>query len=359
MEIRVTFGGASETFNGAKTAISFNSTQGSGAVLTKISAAEYLHTAADGTKTLFAWPGVTRYRGGDAAYCANGNEAFCDLLVRHVTTPSLDKLTYEWRHGENCRPRTLPNGEIVEDCAQFYRIASVAASGGYKVVLTYQNNTDPTTYAMPASAWYERTGATFWNGASQVGSASLSYPSSTVTELTDIGGRTWRVTTGANGITGIRRPGSAADNITIGYAAPNRVSSVAKDGVTTNYGWSDSGSTRTLTVTNALGHQSVVTTDLTKGRPTSFRDQLNRTTSFTYDSSSRLTRTTRPEGNSVEVTYDGRGNVTQATSVPKSGSSLGEIITSASFDATCTNVVKCNKPNSTTDARGNVHRLHL
>jgi len=40
--------------------------------------------------------------------------------------------------------------------------------------------------------------------------------------------------------------------------------------------------------------------------------------------------------------------------VPKSGSGLPSIVTSASFDSTCANPVTCNQPNSTTDARGNV-----
>src|SRR5205085_11451362 len=52
--------------------------------------------------------------------------------------------------------------------------------------------------------------------------------------------------------------------------------------------------------------------------------------------------------------YDARGNVTTTTKVAKAGSGLSNIVTSASFDSTCSNVVKCNKPNSTTDARGNV-----
>lgn len=170
----VTTGALREEFTGLKTATSFNSSQGTGAVLTKVNASEYHLTAADGTKMLFTWPGgFPDYKGGTAAYCATGNEANCALLAQTITAPSLAKLTYAWRFGENCVSRTLPNGEIVEDCAQFYRINSVTASGGYKVVLSYQNNTDPTSYQMPPSTWYKRNGATFWNDATQVGSATL------------------------------------------------------------------------------------------------------------------------------------------------------------------------------------------
>lgn len=356
VSIKVIFGGSEETFTGAKAATSFTSSIGSGAVLTKVNPSEYLHTASDGTRTLFTWPfGSPDYKGGSAAYCAAGNEVTCDLLVQTITAPSNAKLTYGWRAGENCRSRTLPNGEIVEDCVQFYRIESVTASGGYKVVLTYENNTDPTTYAMPAAAWYYRNGATFWNGSVQVGAASVAKPSATITDLTDIGGRSWRVTKNSvtGKISGIRRPGSSSDNITVSTSG-GKVSQVIKDGVTTSYGWSDAGSTRTLTVTNALSQQSQVVTDLAIGRPISFKDQLNRITSFAYDSQSRLTRTTQPEGNYVELTYDARSNVTQSRAVAKSGSGLADIVTSASYDATCSNVITCNKPSSSTDARGNV-----
>ena len=62
----------------------------------------------------------------------------------------------------------------------------------------------------------------------------------------------------------------------------------------------------------------------------------------------------RPEGNYTELSYDGRGNVTQTTEVAKSGSGLSNIVTSASYASTCANPVTCNQPNSVTDALGNV-----
>lgn len=83
-------------------------------------------------------------------------------------------------------------------------------------------------------------------------------------------------------------------------------------------------------------------------------DALGRTTSYQYDSSGRRTRVTRPEGNYTQYTYDARGNMTEARQVAKPGSGPADIVTAVSFDASCANAVKCNKPNSTTDARGNV-----
>jgi RHS repeat-associated protein len=96
-----------------------------------------------------------------------------------------------------------------------------------------------------------------------------------------------------------------------------------------------------------------VVADTSTGRVTSVTDPLSRTTSYTYDSSGRLTRTTAPEGNYVNLTYDSRGNVTETRAVAKSGSGLSDLVATASYDSSCTNIVKCNQPNSTTDARGN------
>lgn len=215
------------------------------------------------------------------------------------------------------------------------------------------NNVDPTT-GLPNANWYKRTGATFFNGAASVASATISYPSTTVTQLTDIGGRTWQITKNSSAyVVGVRRPGSAADNVTISRVGA-KVSQIVADGVATSYSFFDSGSTRSATVTNALGQQNVVTSDLTIGRPTSFTDGLNRTTGILYDANARPTRVTQPEGNYVQITYDARGNVTERRAVAKTGSGLADIVTAASYDATCSNVVTCNQPNTTTDARGNV-----
>ncbi|MFA4940763.1 RHS repeat-associated core domain-containing protein [Brevundimonas sp.] len=84
------------------------------------------------------------------------------------------------------------------------------------------------------------------------------------------------------------------------------------------------------------------------------KDPLDRTTSFTYDTNRRLTKTTLPQGNSVAYVYDARGNVTQTTAAPPSGSTEPNIVTSAAYPVTCANVVVCNAPISTTDARGAV-----
>ncbi|MBK6491868.1 MAG: RHS repeat-associated core domain-containing protein [Sphingomonadales bacterium] len=109
----------------------------------------------------------------------------------------------------------------------------------------------------------------------------------------------------------------------------------------------------TATVTDPNGGQRVYVTNTTTNRVMSFRDELNRTTSYTYDSNGRLTGVTYPEGNQLTYTYDARGNVTQETAIAKSGSGLANIISTVGYDASCTQPVKCNKPNWTRDAASN------
>lgn len=94
----------------------------------------------------------------------------------------------------------------------------------------------------------------------------------------------------------------------------------------------------------------------------SVNDGLGRTTNYQYDALSRLTYAVPPEGaitsgtpsaGYTRNTYDGRGNVVQVTKVPKAGSGLASIVYQAGYDATCTNPVKCNKPNWLRDANSN------
>src|SRR3546814_4737617 len=60
-----------------------------------------------------------------------------------------------------------------------------------------------------------------------------------------------------------------------------------------------------------------------------------------------------PEVKYTNRTIDARGNVTEERHVAKSVSGLAAIVKTASYDATCSNPKKCNKPNYTIDERGN------
>jgi RHS repeat-associated protein len=322
------------------------------------SGGSYQYRSPDGTVVGFGDPA------GDSNFCDSTVKPSCILLPLTITSPDGKVVNINYEFWAQCSttggggggwPPQEPSEEDPEPvttCTYASRVASVTNSYGYEIRFTYAvaaggSGSLPTNF-------HRRTGANFHNvhaGSSPLASVSYSYPSAGVTDVTDQGGRVWRVTSSSTNYA-IRRPG-ASSNTTSANLSGGVVTSVTKDGVATAYSRSLSGSTATMTITNALSQASTVVSDLTSGRPTSVTDATSRTTSYLYDSSDRLTRTTAPEGNYVEQTYDARGNVTQTVAVPKGG--VGPtIVTSASFDSTCANPVTCNLPNSTTDARGNV-----
>jgi RHS repeat-associated protein len=357
--IALIFGNRRETFSGPASATSFASSQGSGATLTRISASEYRYTAADGTVATYGPPHLLQDVTA-TGFCSTTNETACELIAVQAVRPNGATTTYQWDVGQNCTSGGMDQqGEPIWNCAQFWRQRGLSNNSGYRLRFFFQQEANPTSGA-PGTAWRTRTGATLHNDAvagSPVRTIAYANPGTGVTEITTDGGQTWRLTRDAQMyLVGLRRPGSAADDVTIAYTGPTTgvVSSVTADGVTTSYARSVTGSTATMTVTNALSQQTMIVSDLNVGRPTAVTDPLNRTTSVQYDSAGRPTRVTAPEGNYTQSTYDARGNVVQTQHIPKPGSAEPTITTSAAYAATCGNVVTCNLPVSTTDARGNV-----
>ncbi|MEA3009018.1 MAG: hypothetical protein QOJ91_710, partial [Sphingomonadales bacterium] len=321
----------------------------------------YQYRSPDGTVIAFTDPSP----GSDSTYCSDTVQSSCALLPTSITSPDGKVVTITYEFWSACATAGGGGGPFVEpregdpppvrNCTNTARIASVANSFGYEIRFVYGSAAGTGSGAAPAS-FHRRDGATFHNSVVALSppvSVGYAYPSTGVTDITDQGGRVWRVTSSPT-YYAIRRPGASAD--TTSAALPNGVvTSVVKDGVTTNYSRlvNSTGTEATMTVTNALSQATTIVSNLTSGRPTSVTDALNHSTSFSYDGSDRLTRTTAPEGNYVENTYDARGNVIQTVAVPKSGSGAA-IVTSAIYDPTCANPVTCNSPSSTTDSRGNV-----
>lgn len=348
------FGDRSDTFT--ISGGTYTSTTGNGATLTGSPGQGYTYTAADGTTVSYVAVGP------DLGYplvgpgCNLGDAGTCGLPTQ-ITRPDGTTFTLNWTFVERCHQY---DDEL--NCLQpaaYFRFAGVTSSTGYGFAFSYAtDNPGLPSQGAPPPNWYKRTSATFTNSVTSPSSAptiTYSSPSSSVEEVTDTAGGTWRITYNAsNLITGIRRPGSTSDDITIAYGTGGVVSAVTRDGVTTSYARSVSGNTATTTITNALSQQTVVAADLAKERLTSVTDALSRTTSFQYDTSSRLTRMTAPEGNYTSFTYDGRGNLTETRQVAKSGSGQADIVTSSTFATTCSNALTCNQPLTTTDARGNV-----
>jgi RHS repeat-associated protein len=314
------------------------------------------YTSADGTQISFTGAGP------DLGYPITGQYP-CDIadpgtcgIPTSMKLPSGMTFTLGWNILERCLQFDAELNCIAPKA--YFRLGSVTSSANYRLTINYATDT-PGTSGAPVPDWFKRTNLQFTNLASPPSSlptVTYANPSGTETDVTDAGGRTWKLTNGfAGNLTGVRQPGAAADTTSIAYdSTTGLVSSVTKEGVTKTYAHSVAGTTGTMTVTDPLSHSKTIVSDLTIGRPTSITDELGHQASYAYDANGRLTKATRPEGNFTQYAYDSRGNVTTTTSVAKAGSGLANIVASASYDATCANLVKCNEPNSTTDPKGNV-----
>lgn len=191
-----------------------------------------------------------------------------------------------------------------------------------------------------------------WPGVSY---SSATSGSVTTTNVSDALGRLTSYTNdlAAGGGFRVKRPSSGTDNVVVARDANNKVASVNVDGRSWGYAWALSGNLMTATITNPDNTQRVIVSDITVGMPVSVRDELNRTTAYAYDASGRLTRITAPEGNSVAYAYDARGNVTETRGVSKTPGTPADIVTVASYPASCANAKTCNQPDWTKDAKDN------
>ncbi|HEY0314339.1 MAG TPA: RHS repeat-associated core domain-containing protein [Allosphingosinicella sp.] len=350
--VAVTLGAASETFTSTSGG-AFVSARGDGAKLTGGNHSDFTYTGRDGTVVTFGAPADDQDGASNLCSHVGANQNGCTALAASITKPNAATIGFTWDVPSLCSTTFNPDGSL--DCTYAWRLSGVSNSAGYAAAFTFVSNT-VAFHQLPSGNWFKRSGVTLTNANVSGASSSIaySYVSSTVTDVTDAGGRTWRLTNdSANRITGVRAPGSSSDDVSVVYGTGGSVTSVTKSGVATTYSRSVSGSTATTIVTDALSHTTTVVANTGIAAITSVTDSLSRTTSFTYDSSARLTRTTYPEGNYINLTYDARGNVTETRGVAKSGSGLSDVVATASYDSSCTNVVKCNSPNSVTDARGN------
>jgi RHS repeat-associated protein len=336
----VEFGSISDSFTWVAST-GYVSDKGDGATLTTPNMNVWVYTGRDGTTINFRrrQPITTNMIRGEA--CAASATGECSIPTI-VTRPDGTKFTLTWDYAGTSG-------------GTFARMKSVSSSAGYAITLAYASDSAGSG-SEPQADWYRKTGATFSNSVTACDSScpSVAYgDSGGIETVTDALGRQWRLDVSTGELTGIRRPGSASDTTSVAYGTGGVVSSLTRDGVTTGYSRAVSGTTATTTITDALSGHKTVVADLSIGRVTSVTDELNRTTGYAFDGSGRLTRVTAPEGDYTQLSYDGRGNVTQIQAVAKPGSGLAHVTTSASYDSSCANIVTCNQPNSTTDARGN------
>jgi RHS repeat-associated protein len=348
----VSKGSAADTFSSSGGG--FVSTKGSGATLSG-GAGGFTYISADGTESTYYSDPV-----GKVGWPAEPNQA----LLLQEKRPDGNIVWYNWDSKTICLvdDPEFPGCEFQQTA---FRLQSVSNSFGYQIHFDYANN-NPTTSA-ELTSWKTMTKATaFDTKVDPCGPhddtctftrtwPSLTGASAQTPTVTDQSGRTYNFTYTNGKLTGVKLPGSASNNLTIGYdATSGRVSSVNRGFASWTYAYADAGDVRTTTVSDSAtpAGQRVVTSTISTGLVASDRDEIGRTTAYQYDSFGRATRVTQPEGNYTQVAYDSRGNVIGVTQVAKPGSGLANIVTSAIYPAGCSNAKTCNKPTSTTDARG-------
>lgn len=335
----------------------------------------YAPTEANGAKLEAVWPGF-RYTSRDgtiASFHSNSGQLHSFYRasigrVAEIIRPSGAKEQYVYQEAEYCGSG-WENGDCPSGAKQAWRLQSVTNSNGYSLGFTYASNA--TSLNVPAfRAWARITQVTASNVACAPGCAPAGgWPKATYAEVdsvtrttTDPLGRVTRyIKNAGTGDFRIKRPGASTDNVVISYSGTTgMVSSVTRDGVARSYAYSDASGIRTTTVTDPNGGQKVYTGDLATYRVLSYRDELNRTTTYKYDANGRVTHIIAPEGSTTApysdytlLSYDARGNVVERRHVSKTPGTPTDIVTTAGFPASCATALTCNQPDWTRDAKGN------
>ena len=274
-------------------------------------------------------------------------------LITDITDPNGSITYFNYSYYDYCYgwgSSSCPSPQTV------WRLSSITNVYGYTVSYLYSEGAP--TGSEDLRQWSRPTGVLGSNAAASTPIALGSQAFSTATDgsrlITDALSRQTKFRMSGNKVAGVTRPGNTTEDVTITYdTGSGRVTGIATPAGGTSYGSSDAAGSRTVTVTDALSHTTTYVFDITSQQLTSRTDALGHSVAFAYDASGRVTQVTLPEGNQTQITYDARGNVTQTTKIPKSGSGLSNISTTAGYDATCTNNVTCNQPNWTRDAKNN------
>lgn len=146
-------------------------------------------------------------------------------------------------------------------------------------------------------------------------------------------------------------PGNQSPNIEWMPDQYGRITQVTRNGQTWTYAYGPTGGeTVETTATDPLNRKSTYVFDVATNALTSYTNSANETTSYTVDSLGRATRIVLPSGQSLEYSYDGRGNVNEVDLVAANSPNL---VWTANFNSTCTAPKSCNEPNWTRDPEGN------
>ena len=235
------------------------------------------------------------------------------------------------------------------------RMVSVSSSSGYQLHFNYESST------AADNRWNTLVKITAFNmavdacdAAAYVCGFSQNWPSINLalgqtSDSWTIADNLGRITTYTT--SKVRRQGLSSDDVTVAQVN-GRVSSITSAGQTWRYGYSGSGLSSSVVITNPDGTKRTVVSDIAVGLPTRVTDESGAITSYSYDSSGRLSAATSPSGVQEHYQYDPRGNVTETRKVSTPAGSLADLVSTAGYDLTCSNGITCNQPNWTKDWNG-------
>lgn len=343
--LSVVIGGTSVPFSISGS--TYTTLDGNGETLVAVSGG-YKYTARDGTVINFS-NNLTGIVSGEQIYYSYGPVLG---VATSVVSSSGDKINFNYK---------IQNFSSIN----YIRLQSVQNTAGYMVKLSYAANTITTS----VPSWNQIVQAEAINNAvdycsptaDSCGTLAHSWPnlgfaygtsgSNSTISITDPNNTTAIITSSSTGPVSIASP--LGNTVTYAYDTNSHVSAVTRANVNYSYSFTTSGNNMTGTMTGPNGALGSVVVDTVTGALLSATDGLSNITTYQEDGYGHITQITLPEGNYVKYQYDTRGNVTQQTSVAKSGSGLANVVITAGYDATCTNVVKCNQPNWSKDALGN------
>jgi RHS repeat-associated protein len=310
------------------------------------------------------------FNNGMRTFRQAGSGTVYRFTIEHVNTTGADRsLLYyasqvEYQDGETISytygTAYLPNDPFNRT---FYRPITVSSNRGYHISISYQPG------ELGEMGWNQPAQVTLYKtSAPTVPLAQLTY-NATNNTATDLGGRVYTCacpsSLGSNveSVNGqLKLPGeSSPTNEVAQVSGKALVGSVVKDGIAYTYTYDNAVFEPTvagywydkITVTGPNGYNQVYNVGRWDKRNivTSSKDPLNRTTSYEYDSGTRLTKIVYPELNEIRISYDDFGNVIQKVTKAKPGSGLPDLTETAYFSQSCSNT-GCYRPLWTEDALG-------
>lgn len=254
------------------------------------------------------------------------------------------------------------------------RARNVVSNRGYMIQYEYEREAAPTAQSHVASwqrivkisggslahVYCDTSGFDVCPGISSAGnSATISYFANGY-EMTHASGFKKRIEDPGQLQLLVSSPGTNGEiRATFGYTdcdPTGAVGSVIKNNKTWTYAWEqctqeERGMSWTMTRTDPQGRTIKVRQLSSYSIPDLYTDELGRQFGIGGDPSVGYSGFGFPEGNGVGKSFNSRNNRTGSWIQGKNGGLLGS---TATYDSVCSNLITCNRPKTTKDAKGNV-----